>query len=101
MFTLKAGRYPGFGNGGGVKIEDFFYLGGRKLVTQLTRMFIATLYIDIAKTKYPFLHHLMYYLFKVELLKYFLGLNKYRKSYKIQLGITLSKIWCLGVKMTP
>ena len=33
----------------GVKIEDFWNLGGRKLVTQFTRMFIATLYIDIAK----------------------------------------------------
>ena len=32
-----------------VKIEDFWNLGGRKLVTQFTRMIIATLYIDIAK----------------------------------------------------
>ena len=34
----------------GVKIEIFFNLGGQKLVTQFTRMFIATLYIDITKT---------------------------------------------------
>ena len=33
----------------GVKIEDFINLGGRKLVTQFTRMIIATLYIDLAK----------------------------------------------------
>ena len=32
-----------------VKIEDFWNLGGRKLVTQFTRMIIATLYIDLAK----------------------------------------------------
>ena len=35
----------------GVKIEYFLNLGGRKLVTQFTRMIIATLYtsIDLAK----------------------------------------------------
>ena len=33
----------------GVKIENFLNLGGRKLVTQFTRMIIATLYIDLAK----------------------------------------------------
>ena len=33
----------------GVKIEDLWNLGWRKLVTQFTRMIIATLYIDLAK----------------------------------------------------
>ena len=36
----------------------------------------------------------------MKLLKYFLGLNKYRKSYKIKLGVILPKIWRLGVRMT-
>ena len=44
----------------GVKIEDLLNLGGRKLVTQFTRMIIATLYIDLSKTKCASLCHVMY-----------------------------------------
>ena len=81
----------------GVKIEDFFNLGGRKLVTQFTRMIIATLYW-LSKTKCASLCHLMYLLSSRNIS---LDSNKYRKSCKIQLGVIFPKILCLGVEMTP
>ena len=49
MFTLKAGCYPGFGNGG-VKIEDFFLFRGSKVSYPINKNVHSNLtYIDIAK----------------------------------------------------
>ena len=51
-------------------------------------MFMEALYNDTASFNVPIVFY------KLLLLTYFLGLNKHRKSYKIQLGVILPITWC-------
>ena len=48
MINARSDLLPGFGNKGS-ELSIFYNLGGRRLVTQFTRMIIANLYIDKEK----------------------------------------------------
>ena len=81
----------------GVKIEDFLNLGGRKLVTQLTRMIIATLYIDLAKQNMLlYVIQCTYCLLGVKLLKFFLGLKQIQKILQNTTGCHFPKNLVFG-----